>query len=150
MTQVPLPCLLSTCRTPPCCLTMVFTVANPKPLPRPELLVVKNGSNRCDRVSASMPYPVSVTVNWMQRARGRLISPGAGSQLVEFLVSKVTRPPCGIASRAFRTRLKRICRTCAGSNAHVTQIIRERRDELNFFAEHLRHKILTPDNDRVF
>ena len=38
--------------------TMLRTVVNPKPVPWPALLVVKNGSKRRWRVSASMPLTV--------------------------------------------------------------------------------------------
>ena len=37
-----------------------------------------------------------------------------------------------------------------GIHSHETEIMRERGDELDFFAEHSRHEILTRDNDRVF
>ena len=57
----PLPASLNTLICPPNCVTMLWTVARPSPVPRPGSLVVKYGSNSRARVSSSMPGPVSLT-----------------------------------------------------------------------------------------
>ena len=41
---------------------MPYTIASPRPLPRPDSLVVKNGSNTRFNTSGSMPTPVSLTL----------------------------------------------------------------------------------------
>ncbi len=127
--QVPLPASLSTWIVPPDSLTMRCTVAKPRPVPSPGLLVVKKGSNSRARVSAFIPQPLSCTTN--ETARRAL----PGFTLVRLLpgnlpersprtsmpgnspvrVLNVILPPSGIASRAFSTRFNRICRNCAGS-----------------------------------
>src|ERR1019366_8657030 len=60
-TDVPLPGSLYTCMPPPLCLTMLNTVVIPSPVPWPCALVVKKGSKRWARVSASIPEPLSPT-----------------------------------------------------------------------------------------
>ena len=43
--------------------TMPYTVASPRPVPRPRGLVEKNGSKTRSMVAASMPVPVSDTAS---------------------------------------------------------------------------------------
>ena len=59
----PSPGRLSTVTPPPLCRTMPNTVDRPSPVPFPKSFVVKKGSKTRDRVSASMPSPVSVTAS---------------------------------------------------------------------------------------
>ena len=61
--MVPAATWLSSWMLPPCCLTMPWTMASPRPVPLPGSFEVKNGSNACSRVKASMPQPVSETVS---------------------------------------------------------------------------------------
>jgi hypothetical protein len=69
-----------------------------------------------------MPQPVSQTANQTQesqnwlRASLRMIGPS------QFRVLTVTRPPSGMASRAFNTRFKIICCACQ-IDLHQTQIL---------------------------
>ena len=63
MNVVPLPNSLYTPMCPPDCLTIVWHVAKPRPVPLPFGLVVKNASNRCALTSSLMPTPVSLTAS---------------------------------------------------------------------------------------
>ena len=65
-------------------------------MPLPASLVVKNGSKRWGRTSAAMPEPVSVT-----ESRKAAPSPRAAGA-----VSRTSRPPSGMASRALTARLR--------------------------------------------
>ena len=56
-TVVPRPTWLSIVATPPDCSAKPCTIARPRPLPLPDSLVVKNGSNTRFSTSASMPTP---------------------------------------------------------------------------------------------
>ncbi len=60
-TVVPIACRLRMRTPPPDCLMKPYTIAMPSPLPRPNFLVVKKGSNTCVRVALSMPVPLSLT-----------------------------------------------------------------------------------------
>ncbi|MCJ7622210.1 MAG: hypothetical protein MUO76_01810 [Anaerolineaceae bacterium] len=46
---------------PPCAFTTPWTMGNPKPVPAPIGLVVKNGLNTFFWISSGMPVPVSDT-----------------------------------------------------------------------------------------
>ncbi len=48
---------------PSLCFTMPYTVANPRPVPFPCSLVVKNGSKMRACVAASIPIPLSLTTS---------------------------------------------------------------------------------------
>src|ERR1700676_734791 len=49
---------LATFTCPPCSRTIPNTIANPRPVPTPAGLVVKNGSKIRPKVSAGMPGPL--------------------------------------------------------------------------------------------
>ena len=89
---------------------MPYTVERPSPVPRPVSFVVKNGSKTRSRVAASMPTPVSVTAT---RTCGPTPAPSLWaakpSSRSTFAVSIVSRPPFGIASRAFTARFMSTC-----------------------------------------
>src|SRR5467141_1050876 len=101
---------------PPVCFTMPYTVERPRPVPRPAGFVVKKGSKIRDFVFSSMPHPVSVTASITY-------SPGItetccaayASSSVALLVSIVTVPPSGIASRALIARFMMTCSIWFGS-----------------------------------
>ncbi len=61
VTVVPEPGVLRMRMLPPDWRTKPYTIASPRPLPWPNGLVVKNGSNSRGSSFASMPLPVSVT-----------------------------------------------------------------------------------------
>ena len=61
LSVVPTPNVLSTVMAPCDCLTKPYTVLKPKPVPRPNALVVKNGSNARSFTTSSMPLPLSMT-----------------------------------------------------------------------------------------
>ena len=86
---------------PPACETIPYTVASPRPVPLPGGFVVKKGSKALATVSSLIPAPVSST-----------ISRTPFSNSVAWIVS---RPPSGIASRAFTVRFMRSCVTWLGS-----------------------------------
>ena len=86
----PRPTLLDTSMRPPAWATTSRTVESPSPVPFPGSFVVKYGSKRRAWVTPSMPTPVSLTTSTMSDPA--------------FSVSMVSRPPWGIASRAFTTR----------------------------------------------
>ena len=91
---------------------MPYTVDRPRPVPFPTGLVVKNGSKIRLMVAASIPEPESVIVSRTygpKRKRTSGCSAAARSSRVKGSVSTTTRPPCGIASRAFSARLSRTC-----------------------------------------
>src|SRR6266536_6005909 len=75
-------------------LTRRRTISRPRPVPCPTGLVVKNGSNRCSRISAGMPAPLSTT-RTTTRCRSR------------FAVTS-TRPESGTASRALSIKFAQI------------------------------------------
>ena len=52
---------------PPLLLTRSCTVVNPRPVPLSGVFVVKNASNRCSCVSASIPMPLSLTEKYGAR-----------------------------------------------------------------------------------
>ena len=56
---VPLPSMLCTSIYPPCCFTIEYTVARPRPVPLFLSFVVKKGSKICSRLSRAIPAPVS-------------------------------------------------------------------------------------------
>ena len=58
---VPLPAPLSSVTAPLDCLAKPYTVARPRPVPRPASLVVKKGSKARSLTSSLMPLPVSPT-----------------------------------------------------------------------------------------
>ena len=80
-------------------------------MPCPAGFVVKNGSKRRACVAASMPIPCRSTERTTQGPTGdarrrtcrERLPPGSSA------VRIVRRPPCGIASRAFTTRLRSTC-----------------------------------------
>src|SRR2546425_6191215 len=113
ITRVPRPGALCRVTVPPCCSTIWCTVLSPNPLPC--RFVVKNSSKTRERVSSSMPTPVSVTVSSMQGASLGLSLGAAGSNSTPFRVCKVIRPPLGMASRDLSTRLRMICWAWPGS-----------------------------------
>jgi hypothetical protein len=61
ITVVPRPASDAMVTMPPDCFANPYTMLNPRPLPVPAVLVVKNGSNTRDTTSGGMPVPVS----WM-------------------------------------------------------------------------------------
>ena len=61
VTRVPCPGELSIVTAPCDCLTKPYTVLRPRPVPRPDCLVVKNGSNARSFTSSGMPAPLSTT-----------------------------------------------------------------------------------------
>ena len=102
---------------PPFCFTMPYTVASPSPVPLPSLL---GGEERLEQRwlhrSRSMPAPVS-------RDREHHIRPGLDAGMRARRSRRrarrspsrcVSRPPCGIASRALTARFIRICSTWPG------------------------------------
>jgi hypothetical protein len=113
---VPFPTSLYTSTCPPDCLTIPWTVASPSPVPFPNPLVVKNGSNRWAFVSSVIPAPLSVTARRAYRpgrTSGRTWAYAPSSSAG--YVSTVSRPPVGMASRALTARLVSTCSTCPGS-----------------------------------
>jgi hypothetical protein len=79
--------------------------AGPSPVPLPTSLVVKKGSKTRSRISGGIPQPVSVTDT-------STYDPGkhpatAPSSRTTFRVSISSTPPSGMASRAFRAKLRR-------------------------------------------
>src|SRR5246500_765650 len=90
---VPIPTWLVTSIQPRCCSTISRTVDNPRPVPLPNSLVVKNGSKIRDKCSAGIPAPVSVTLRcayWPGRLR-ESEDPDLPTRTLE--VSRVSRPP---------------------------------------------------------
>ena len=79
------------------------------PVPLPNSLVVKNGSNIWAFVFASMPQPVSVTAS-ITCGPGSVEAAGrhTRSSSSTFEVSMVSLPPAGMASRAFTARFMMI------------------------------------------
>jgi hypothetical protein len=73
-------------------------------------LVVKKGSNAFAFSSSVMPAPVSVTASLTNRP-GRAVGlvRQISSLTTTSVVSMTSRPPPGIASRAFTDRLTMIC-----------------------------------------
>ena len=63
MTVVPWPGSDRSHAFPPACAANLRTTGNPSPAAESPPFVVKNGSNACSAVPASMPVPVSVTRN---------------------------------------------------------------------------------------
>ena len=102
----PCPASLSTEIWPPPCITIPYTVDRPRPVPRSTPLVFKNGSKTRERVSASMPQPLSLTVS---TTHGPAPVPGGQAWLSPLAVSMLSRPPWGMASRLFTTRLRMTC-----------------------------------------
>jgi hypothetical protein len=79
-------------------------------------LVVKKGWKIWARIFASIPCPVSVTASITYEPGSTpacTLVYGSSSSL--FRVSIVSRPPSGIASRAFTTRFMITCSICEGS-----------------------------------
>src|SRR5581483_1005347 len=75
--SVPRPGALATVSVPPSPSTMFFAIGRPRPVP--PRLVVKYGSNTCERLAASIPAPVSLTT---------IVTPSALRR-----VDRVTAPP---------------------------------------------------------
>ena len=105
---------------PPCCLTIPYTIASPRPVPLSGPFVVKNGSNTRSRVFSSIPTPVSETVS---RAYLPVLMYGFwrtySSSRYTSSVSTTSRPPFGIASLAFRQRFMSTCSICPRSACMV-------------------------------
>ena len=59
VTQAPVGFRLVIVMVPPCCSTIAFTMASPRPVPLPISLVVKNGSNTFESAVSGMPGPLS-------------------------------------------------------------------------------------------
>ena len=101
---------------PPLCLTMPYTVARPRPVPWPTPLVVKNGSKTWASTSSDIPQPVSVTDSMAYRpgftSGCRRVIASSNSA---FAVATTSRPPFGMASRAFAARFSTTCPICVGS-----------------------------------
>jgi hypothetical protein len=85
-------------------------------VPFPGSLVVKKGSKMRDCSSGSIPTPVSLSVS-ATYAPGRTPAgrSGVSGRKIRLAVVTVMRPPSGIASRAFTTRLITTCSSCPGS-----------------------------------
>ncbi|QEL16825.1 hypothetical protein PX52LOC_03798 [Limnoglobus roseus] len=101
-----------TSKCPSLCFTMPWTVARPRPVPLPGPLVVKNGSKILACTSAVIPHPVSVTLSKTYAPAcmfGWVAAYPASSST--FRVSIVSRPPPGMASRAFTAKLITTCST---------------------------------------
>ncbi len=89
-------------------------------MPRPAPFVVKNGSKIRARVGASMPTPVSRTASTASAPAGTSGPAGRrGSSSASRVTSTTSRPPRGIASRAFTTRFRSASSTWPES-AHTT------------------------------
>ena len=58
----PAPGLVMSEMRPPCSFTIPWEIDNPRPVPSPSPLVVKNGSNTRAAISSVMPGPESVTL----------------------------------------------------------------------------------------
>ena len=83
---------------PPCSATILYEIASPRPVPR--ALVVKNGSNICAAVSASMPVPwsaISTRRNWLDRSRSRRMWKSVSMRVLMAMVSRPspTAAPAG-------------------------------------------------------
>ena len=105
MTLEPCPTTLSAVTVPWDNDANLRTWANPKPVPRPSSLVVKNGSKMRGSTCGAMPSPLSCTVITTQ-------SPSLEDWLLALIV---TRPLPNVASRALNKRLSSATSSCAGS-----------------------------------
>ncbi len=94
-TSVPRPGSLLSSRVPWWAWTRLWTMARPRPVPRPTGLVVKKGSVALASTSPHMPSPSS-----LMRSCTSLPGP--------LRVPRSRRPPSGMASRAFRQRFRRM------------------------------------------
>ena len=96
---------------------MPYTVARPRPVPRPRSFVVKNGS-KIRRLRLFVHADAAVGDRQHRRtvpdARRRAAS-AYDSSRTTVAVSIDSRPPCGIASRALTARFIRICSSCPAS-----------------------------------
>ena len=141
---VPRPGSLSTEMWPPLCFTMPYTVESPSPVPLPCSLVVKNGSKRCARVSASMPTP-GVAHLEQHVGPGPRVAPARGRRLVQVHVGgarSVSRPPSGMASRAFTHEVQEHLLDLAGVGLDPAQVGRGHRHEVDRLAEEpLEHRV---------
>ena len=61
LTVVPRPISDSIFTVPPDCFANPYTMLRPRPVPRPPVFVVKNGSNTRATTSGGMPLPVSLS-----------------------------------------------------------------------------------------
>src|ERR1035438_8210022 len=99
---------------------------SPNPLPLPCSLVVKKGSNNRERVSASMPDPVSLTasITYAPGFTPAFLAAASSSSRLE--VSSTSLPPLGMASRALVARFTMACciwapSICTGPSRVVAQ-----------------------------
>ena len=115
------PCagVLCTCTSPPLCLTTPYTVASPRPVPRPERL---GGEERLEHALENPRRDALAGIFHDQRRVGPAPGPGPPApfrgSISTLWVRRVSRPPRGMASRAFTTRFTITCSSCDGS-AHT-------------------------------
>ena len=133
---------------PPLCLTTPWTTANPRPVPLPTSLVVKNGSKMRDLTSADIPLPVSVNASMTWTRAGIPDECAVGFVQVGRWVSMVNDPPRGMASRALTARFMSTCPNWPGST--LTRPIAGSRDgaEHDILAEQAsQHPLRVLDHD---